>query len=48
MDENHIRHVPVMEDHTLVGVISARDLIRHFLQQSSPALQDAASAVVHA
>ncbi|MGO4124845.1 CBS domain-containing protein [Inquilinus sp. YAF38] len=48
MDENHIRHVPVMEDHTLVGVISARDLIRHFLQQSSPALQDPAAAVVHA
>ena len=48
MDENHIRHVPVMEDHTLVGVISARDLIRHFLQQSSPALQDPAAAVAHA
>ncbi|MGK9167212.1 CBS domain-containing protein [Inquilinus limosus] len=48
MDENHIRHLPVMEDHTLVGVISARDLIRHFLQQSSPALQDPAPAVIHA
>lgn len=48
MDENHIRHVPVMEDHTLVGVISARDLIRHFLQQSSPALQDQAAAAIHA
>lgn len=34
MDENQIRHVPVMEDQTLVGVISARDLIRHFLQLS--------------
>jgi len=46
MDENHIRHVPVMEDHTLVGVISARDLIRHFLQQATPVPRE--PAVIHA
>jgi len=26
MDEHHIRHVPVLEGHTLIGVISMRDL----------------------
>lgn len=26
MNRNHIRHVPVIDDHTLVGVISIRDI----------------------
>ncbi|HVV40082.1 MAG TPA: CBS domain-containing protein [Nitrobacter sp.] len=26
MNANHIRHVPVIDDHTLVGVISIRDI----------------------
>ncbi len=26
MNRNHIRHVPVIDDHTLVGVISIRDV----------------------
>lgn len=26
MAENHIRHVPVIDDHTLIGVISIRDV----------------------
>jgi CBS domain-containing protein len=28
MDRHGIRHLPVLEDHTLVGVISVRDVIR--------------------
>lgn len=27
MNRNHIRHVPVLDDYTLIGVISVRDLI---------------------
>jgi CBS domain-containing protein len=27
MNANHIRHVPVIDDHTLVGVISMRDIV---------------------
>src|SRR3954470_5889306 len=26
MNKNHIRHVPVIDDHTLIGVISIRDI----------------------
>ena len=26
MNENHIRHLPVIDDHTLIGVISMRDI----------------------
>ncbi len=26
MNDNHIRHVPVIDDHTLIGVISMRDI----------------------
>jgi CBS domain-containing protein len=28
MNVNHIRHVPVIDDHTLIGVISIRDISR--------------------
>ncbi|MFG1418851.1 CBS domain-containing protein [Xanthobacter sp. V0B-10] len=34
MDENQVRHLPVMEDFALVGVISATDLLRHFLREA--------------
>lgn len=34
MNEHQIRHLPVMEDFTLVGVISATDLLRHFLKEA--------------
>jgi CBS domain-containing protein len=27
MNANHIRHLPVIDDHTLIGVISMRDII---------------------
>lgn len=34
MNKNHIRHVPVIDDHTLIGVVSIRDI--------STALEDGA------
>ena len=34
MNKNHIRHVPVIDDHTLIGVVSIRDI--------STALEDSA------
>lgn len=33
MNEHQIRHLPVMEDHALVGVLSATDLMRHYLHE---------------
>ncbi|MYZ48178.1 CBS domain-containing protein [Propylenella binzhouense] len=27
MDEHHIRHVPVLDEHTLIGVLSIRDVL---------------------
>jgi CBS domain-containing protein len=26
MNKNHIRHVPVIDDYTLIGVVSIRDI----------------------
>ena len=34
MNEHQVRHLPVMEDHTLVGVISTTDLMRHYLREA--------------
>lgn len=34
MDEHQVRHLPVLEEHALVGVISATDLMRHYLHES--------------
>lgn len=33
MDEHQVRHLPVMEEHGLVGVVSATDLMRHYLHE---------------
>ena len=30
MNTHHIRHVPVIDDHTLIGVVSIRDISRAF------------------
>lgn len=37
MDEHQVRHLPVMEEHGLVGVISATDLMRHYLHEQETA-----------
>lgn len=35
MDEHHIRHVPVLDDHTLIGVLSIRDILAWGKAQSA-------------
>lgn len=37
MDENQVRHLPVIENYELVGVISATDLMRHYLREAEAA-----------
>ena len=37
MNEHQVRHLPVIEDYALVGVISATDLMRHYLHESEVA-----------
>jgi predicted transcriptional regulator len=39
MNEHEVRHLPVIEEHGLVGVISATDLIRHYLHEEEAELQ---------
>ncbi|MGU3495689.1 CBS domain-containing protein [Xanthobacteraceae bacterium A53D] len=34
MDEHQVRHLPVLEEHALVAVISATDLMRHYLHET--------------
>jgi predicted transcriptional regulator len=43
MNVNHIRHVPVIDDYTLIGVISIRD-ISTALEHGSVEAQQAAVA----
>ena len=41
MVEHQVRHLPVIENYALVGVISATDLMRHFLKETeaSPVIE---------
>ena len=36
MNKHHIRHVPVIDDHTLIGVISIRDISRPLDHEDAP------------
>jgi CBS domain-containing protein len=45
MDEHQIRLVPVLDEHTLIGVASISDIIRHWVQTSP---SDESKAVVPA
>jgi predicted transcriptional regulator len=37
MNKNHIRHLPVIDDYSLVGVISIRDISMAFDQEATAA-----------
>jgi len=39
MDEHQVRLLPVLEDHTLIGVITVSDVIRHSVQLPVPGTQ---------
>src|ERR1700709_152356 len=39
MNKNHIRHVPVIDDHTLIGVISIRDISAAFDDEATGTAQ---------
>lgn len=48
MVEHQVRHLPVIEDHSLVGVISATDLMRHYLKEEEAALREPVTAGMEA
>lgn len=35
MDTHHVRHLPVMEEHQLVGVLSIRDVLSHDVRKAA-------------
>jgi CBS domain-containing protein len=41
MNKNHIRHVPVIDDHTLIGVVSIRDISTALEDEAAPTAQAA-------
>ena len=40
MVEKHVRHLPVMENGQLIGVISSGDVLRHIIYRQRKALRD--------
>ena len=44
MNKHHIRHVPVIDDYSLIGVISIRDISTAFDEEATAAKHSAASA----
>jgi CBS domain-containing protein len=48
MDKHQVRMLPVMEEHTLIGVISISDIIRDAVAHAQPLAPDAGSAALHA
>ena len=40
MVEKHVRHLPVMEDGQLIGVISSGDVLRHIIYRQRKALRE--------
>ncbi|MFG1317147.1 CBS domain-containing protein [Xanthobacter autotrophicus] len=48
MVEHQVRHLPVMQEHSLVGVISASDLMRHYLKEEEEALREPVTAGMEA
>jgi CBS domain-containing protein len=44
MNEKHIRHLPVIDDHTLIGVISVRDISIAFDDEATAAARSASAA----
>ncbi|MFG1280745.1 CBS domain-containing protein [Xanthobacter autotrophicus] len=48
MVEHQVRHLPVMQEHSLVGVISATDLMRHYLKEEEEALREPVTADMEA
>ena len=39
MDQRHVRHLAVTEGNDIVGIVSVRDLVRHFMQADSGPVQ---------
>ena len=40
MTENHIRHLPVVDGHAVIGIISSRDLIKAYLEGSASHIEN--------
>jgi CBS domain-containing protein len=48
MDEHQVRLLPVLQEHTLVGVVSISDVIRHLVEASVPAAPEVAQPALQA
>jgi CBS domain-containing protein len=44
MNRNHIRHLPVIDNYSLAGVISMRDISAAFDEQAAAAARPASAA----
>ena len=40
MTEKHIRHLPVLDENVLIGIISIGDVVRHLMKEKSAVIHD--------
>jgi CBS domain-containing protein len=44
MNKNHIRHLPVIDNHSLIGVVSLRDISTAFDDEATAATRSVSAA----
>ncbi len=40
MTEKHVRHLPVLDEGVLIGIVSIGDVVKHLMQEKHAAIQD--------
>jgi len=45
MEENYIRHLPVLKGETVIGIISVSDLLRDIIEDQSKTIEELESAI---
>ncbi len=45
MTEKHVRHLPVLEEGVLIGIVSIGDVVKHLMQEKHATIQDLESYI---
>ncbi len=45
MTEKHVRHLPVLDENVLIGIVSIGDVVKHLMQEKHAVIQDLESYI---